>query len=109
MNAAKTKALVFERWQQQQSRCYYCFRRTWVPRKHRPEHAVARLGVPKRLLGDLRATAEHLHKRSDGGPDKPENIVMACYWCNTTRGERNVLAHVKWCRGIFSRQQEIAA
>lgn len=35
------------------------------------------------------ATKEHVTPRSEGGTDDWENLVAACYRCNTVRGNRN--------------------
>ncbi|MEY8095817.1 HNH endonuclease [Falsihalocynthiibacter sp. S25ZX9] len=41
-------------------------------------------GLPK----FLRCTAEHLLPRSEGGGNAAENIVAACWYCNTARHRR---------------------
>ncbi|WP_370315223.1 HNH endonuclease signature motif containing protein [Roseivivax marinus] len=38
----------------------------------------------------LRCTAEHLQARSDGGKDTFDNIVAACWFCNTRRHNQKV-------------------
>lgn len=43
------------------------------------------LGLTLRQAQKLRATAEHLQARSDGGLDHPSNIVAACAHCNHRR------------------------
>ncbi|WP_373322438.1 HNH endonuclease [Vogesella indigofera] len=36
----------------------------------------------------LKATAEHLQARCDGGQDARQNIVAACHYCNQKRHHR---------------------
>ncbi|MBL4929995.1 HNH endonuclease signature motif containing protein [Fuscibacter oryzae] len=36
----------------------------------------------------LHCTAEHLHPRSEGGQDTTDNIVAACWYCNSRRHRR---------------------
>lgn len=33
------------------------------------------------------ATIEHLRRRSDGGATTPDNVALACFECNTNRGD----------------------
>lgn len=37
------------------------------------------------------ATLEHLQRKADGGSSHPDNLAVACFQCNTLRGEMN------WC------------
>lgn len=102
-------SLTILRFEDQNGKCYYCLRQTWVPAIHRREYAINRLGIKERLLSDLRATAEHLRKREDGGTDDPRNIVMACNECNRERGWRNPLEHVRVQRQIFQASRSAVA
>lgn len=36
------------------------------------------------------ATRDHLTPASRGGSDDSTNLVLACFWCNTHRGDRPV-------------------
>ena len=66
----------------QAGRCYYCTAPMW----HEDCRAFAReYNLPERVCRQLQCTAEHLHARSDGGPDSRDNIVAACRWCNLRR------------------------
>ena len=67
---------------QQGGTCFYCGLPVW---ESDPEPFRNRFGLSKRQVRPLRATAEHLIARQDGGPDTPENIVAACLYCNHTR------------------------
>ncbi len=44
-------------------------------------------------------TIEHLHRKVDGGPDKPHNVALACHSCNTERGAMNWLAYASYKAG----------
>lgn len=67
-----------ERWTEQEGRCFYCERVTWLWEAEFP-HA-------KYLDVRTQATREHLVRRVDGGTNEDENIVMACQECNSHRG-----------------------
>jgi hypothetical protein len=62
--------------------CYYCEQPMWLEN-------VALFAKKYRLSANqasfLRATAEHLTARSDGGRDSEVNIVAACHYCNGRR------------------------
>lgn len=62
--------------------CFYCRLPIW---ENDPEPFRHRFGLSERQLWPLRATAEHLIARQDGGRDTPANIVAACIHCNRTR------------------------
>lgn len=86
----------------QEGYCYYCTRESW---HHEFETIESFAGRHKIGTADVRkfrlATREHLIKRQDGGTNQAFNVVMACAWCNSNRGDRSVLAHVKFCRQHF--------
>lgn len=44
-------------------------------------------GLTRRSLSRL-CTAEHLVARCEGGAESAENIVAACWWCNSQRHRR---------------------
>lgn len=58
-----------KQWIVQQGKCWWCVR---LMVTHDPEH-------PRY------ATREHLHARSLGGTNAPENLVLACKKCNNGR------------------------
>lgn len=64
----RSRQLAFDR---QDGKCYYCGISMWSTGS----------GHPARL----RCTAEHLKARSEGGSNRPENVVAACAHCNQTR------------------------
>lgn len=64
----------------QGEKCFYCDQRMW------DTALCATDSTPKsRRSKALQCTAEHLCARSEGGSNKPENIVAAYHYCNTTR------------------------
>lgn len=80
----------------QKDRCVYCGCETWLPRQRRQEARLrAKWDIPAsrslacQLAFDYRqATVEHLRRRAEGGDDAPENLALACAYCNSSRGER---------------------
>lgn len=64
----------------QRGLCFYCGLPMFL---RNPEE----LGLTARYMG-LQATAEHLHARSCGGRNNAENIVAACFCCNSRRHKR---------------------
>lgn len=67
----RSRQIAFNR---QGGKCYYCGVSMW------------RCGAGQ--SPPLQCTAEHLKARSEGGSDRPENIVAACAHCNRTRHKR---------------------
>lgn len=65
----------------QQCRCFYCGLAMIEPAL--PQFTPKEL-KPK-LQKYLLCTAEHLTARKDQGRDTAQNIVAACWWCNTRR------------------------
>jgi len=57
-------------------RCFYC---------GRPMVDGAAPGTVRRRSLPRLCTAEHLKARREGGPESAENIVAACWWCNSRR------------------------
>jgi hypothetical protein len=51
---------------------------------------VARVMSPASDAGLQRCTAEHLRARCDGGRDTSDNVVAACWICNSRRHRRKV-------------------
>lgn len=60
--------------EQQNHRCCYCGCHTWHP-------SYGEHGRKGRL-----ATLEHIRTRESGGTDSMDNLSMACYNCNNSRG-----------------------
>ena len=69
----------------QQGHCYYCGVKMCLgdSAKFAKEHALTT--AQARLL---RCTAEHVIAQQDGGKTSSENIVAACFHCNSTRHRR---------------------
>jgi hypothetical protein len=104
--------------EQQRHRCCYCERLTWMFAKKVQSSLVnfqpdRRPGMTKALM----ATMEHIVAISDGGTEHDSNLAMACYRCNTLRG--NAVSALEFCeimhdsaryrefvtRGRFGRRQ----
>ncbi|WP_193335918.1 HNH endonuclease [Devosia beringensis] len=66
---SKLNKLRDEAFDRQGGLCWYCGRRMTAATDKRPN----------------RRTAEHLLAQCDGGQDVAENIVAACWFCNTRR------------------------
>jgi len=64
------------KWSQQRGMCIWCGRQTVLPKKRRMA------GFKPRA-----ATRDHILPRSKGGGNDWQNIVCACYKCNTDRGD----------------------
>lgn len=79
----KIKNLKF---QAQKAQCYYCCQPMWLenPARFAVEH-----GLTTGNARHLQATAEHLTARCDGGRNTPDNIVAACWFCNSHRHKSN--------------------
>lgn len=84
---------LIELWRAHEGRCWYCDRTTWV--EGTMSKAQARLvfchpstpiAEQRTIIRHRRATREHLIRRADGGIRTPGNIVLACNYCNSTRG-----------------------
>ncbi len=76
------RARAFE---DQRARCFYCNLPMW---NWKPEAFAARWDITQRQTQQFRCTAEHLKARSEGGGNTRENIVAACWICNTRRHRR---------------------
>jgi 5-methylcytosine-specific restriction endonuclease McrA len=62
--------------------CYYCQQPMWYkdPVNFADNN---QLSIARAVL--IKATAEHLIDKSDGGDDSHCNIVAACHYCNALR------------------------
>ncbi|ROR39317.1 MULTISPECIES: HNH endonuclease [Diaphorobacter] len=70
----------------QSCRCFYCDL-LLPPPGHELEFA-AKLSIGGKIAKLLQCTAEHLHPKSAGGADVPQNIAAAHQWCNSRRHAR---------------------
>lgn len=78
-------------------RCCYCGVHMWMPLPYECPIAYAqRYGLRyfdrRRFrtaveMQDRRATIEHIRPRSKGGDNHIDNLVGACGWCNSNRGD----------------------
>lgn len=85
----------------QAGRCYYCHQPMW---SDHPSRFAEVYGLKVSAIRHLRATAEHLVARCDGGTDTPDNIVAACWFCNTKRHQaKRPLAPEFYARKVRSR------
>ncbi len=85
----------------QKARCYYRCQPMW---RDRPSRFAAKYGLTLEQARHLKATAEHLTARCEGGRDTPDNIVAACWFCNTRRHyAKRALAPVDYARKVRSR------
>lgn len=71
----------------QDGRCCYCDRRMFrsnaTAEQRREQTGLC--GKELRQSG-LQATIEHLRPKSQGGTDHRDNLALACFRCNTSRG-----------------------
>ncbi|MGX0879456.1 5-methylcytosine-specific restriction endonuclease McrA [Roseovarius sp. MBR-154] len=69
----------------QEGRCYYCGLPMWDPET---DHDMPAIFRAQSMQKALRCTAEHLLPRAEGGANSSNNIVAACWYCNTRRHHR---------------------
>ncbi len=69
----------------QGGRCFYCDLPMWDEALNPSLPLACRSAELPKIL---RCTAEHLHPRSEGGANTPDNIVAACLFCNNARHRR---------------------
>ena len=85
----------------QKGRCFYCRKPMWLggAEEFAKSHNIS-LKQAKRF----QCTAEHLIARQDGGTDDSENIVAACYFCNSTRHKSpRPLSPIEFGKKVLSR------
>jgi len=75
----KNRLLAFEK---QKGRCYYCGVPMWLDNL---SEFTAKYGISEKKAKHFACTAEHLLARQDGGTNEMQNIVAACYFCNSRR------------------------
>lgn len=68
-------------WSWQAGLCFYCDRETWLPQS---DTDMQTLSIE---TTNAMATREHLVRLADGGVNGGDNLVMACFECNSARGE----------------------
>lgn len=66
----------------QSGRCFYCGVPMW---QNNPEQFASQHKLSINQARLLKCTGEHLTAHSDGGEGSTENIVAACWYCNTRR------------------------
>ena len=66
----------------QSGRCFYCGSPMW---QHNPEQFAARHKLTLKQTKLLKCTGEHLTAHSERGQASTENIVAACWYCNSHR------------------------
>ena len=66
-------------------RCYYCGFPMW---SRRPDGFARHFGISIKEAARFHCTAEHLLARRDGGTSRFDNIVAACWFCNSHRHQR---------------------
>ena len=85
---SRIQELRGQSFERQAGKCYYCRQPMW----HEQSDAFARShGISPAKARHLKATAEHLTPRSDGGADSDQNIVAACTYCNGHRHRARVI------------------
>lgn len=67
---------------QQGGRCYYCGHPTWAAG---PQRFARKHGLTARQVLWFTQTAEHRIALCEGGTNAADNVVMACYYCNSRR------------------------
>lgn len=92
----RLRTLAFET---QGGRCFYCDLPMW---QYDPVAFATRFRITARQAKRFRCTAEHLVARCEGGKTLRENIVAACWYCNSRRqridGKRfDAGAQASWC------------
>lgn len=94
LQTLRRKAAEYQGWQ-----CFYCQQSMW---ETDPKAFSIRYQLPERAVMLFRCTAEHLNARCDGGEDSPENVVAACFYCNSKRHKRkrpmDVESYAKYVR-----------
>lgn len=80
----KLQRLRLLAYQAQQGRCCYCDLPMWLA----DPAELAHLGLRPSTLAPLKATAEHLQARCEGGKDTAANIAASCHLCNLRRHQR---------------------
>jgi 5-methylcytosine-specific restriction endonuclease McrA len=87
----------------QRGQCCYCGKPMWLE----DVEAFAKAhNYSLRQANLLKCTAEHLHARTDGGDDSPENVAAACWYCNSKRHKRTqALSPEQYRKHVITRMQ----
>lgn len=54
--------------------------------RKRAGHRCEYCRIPQRLYPDAAFHVEHVRARQHGGEDEPDNLALACHWCNFKKG-----------------------
>ena len=95
---SKSRAHAFHA---QSGRCYYCDKPMWLDN---PDAFAAKHGLRPTRVAHLRATAEHLLARCDGGADAQANIAAAHEVCNRRRHQRKKAPSPEGFRALVLRR-----
>lgn len=73
---------------QQNEHCWYCSQPMW---EKNSDDFRQRFNLSETQARKLQCTGEHLQAWKDGGSNKQQNIVAACWYCNNRRhrGRKN--------------------
>jgi 5-methylcytosine-specific restriction endonuclease McrA len=86
---------------QQHRRCFYCGFPMW---SRRPEGFARHFGISISEAALFHCTAEHLLPRCDGGTSRFDNIVAACWFCNSRRHLRAIAPNPERYRELVRRR-----
>jgi hypothetical protein len=76
--------------------CEYCDGETWMRGLETKAMAMSRLGIASgtahssKMIRYAEATFEHIRRRADGGTGVAHNGMLACMFCNVSRGEVDI-------------------
>jgi hypothetical protein len=85
----------------QQAHCFYCLTPIWL---QHPREAFGCNNVSPKVARYLQCTAEHLKPVSEGGTGRSDNIVAACYFCNSTRHKaKRILSPERYAQHVRKR------
>lgn len=80
--------------ERQDCRCWYCGRAVSVFADQWERHFSGNWYVP--VCGRLKPVLEHVVPRKRGGKNKKDNIVLACWGCNSRKSHRNLTEFREW-------------
>lgn len=93
---SKRKAMRKWLWEKQRHRCFWCNSRTKLPDGPPPSNRNT-------------ATLDHLVAKSAGGKVLLNNIVVACFVCNSDRGNRTARKTIQWLKKKLPRKKHDGA
>ena len=85
MTDARTRKYRGRKYGAQHHTCFYCAFPMWT---QAPADFAHKYCISVREALRFRCTAEHLRARCDGGTSRVDNIVAACWFCNSQRHHR---------------------